>query len=53
MDLVRRGLDLREVAQELFLTPGSVRATLEAASGPPVTGSSLPQVRGPTVSSRR
>jgi hypothetical protein len=32
MDLIRQGLDLREVAQELFLTPGSVRATLQAAT---------------------
>jgi hypothetical protein len=31
LDLLRKGLDLCEVAQELFLTPGSVRATLEAA----------------------
>jgi tetratricopeptide (TPR) repeat protein len=31
LDLLRKGLDLCEVAQELFLTPGSVRATLQAA----------------------
>jgi D-alanyl-D-alanine dipeptidase len=32
MELVRQGLDLREVAQQLFLTPGSVRTTLAAAT---------------------
>ena len=30
LELTRAGLDVREVAQQLFLTPGTVRATLDA-----------------------
>jgi tetratricopeptide (TPR) repeat protein len=32
LDLAATGLDVREVAQRLFLTPGTVRAVLEGAS---------------------
>ena len=32
-DLVATGLDVNEVAQRLFLTPGTVRAALESAQG--------------------
>jgi DNA-binding CsgD family transcriptional regulator len=35
LDLSAAGLDVNEVAQALFLTPGTVRALLEAASGGP------------------
>ena len=31
IDLTASGLDVNEVAQRLFLTPGTVRAVLEAA----------------------
>lgn len=31
LDLTAAGLDVREVAQQLFLTPGTVRATLDTA----------------------
>jgi DNA-binding NarL/FixJ family response regulator len=34
-DLAASGLDVHEVAQRLFLTPGTVRAVLESAPGPP------------------
>lgn len=33
-ELVAEGLDVNEVAQRLFLTPGTVRAALEPAQGP-------------------
>ena len=33
LDLAAAGLDVNEVAQRLFLTPGTVRAVLESASG--------------------
>ena len=32
-DLAETGLDVNEVAQRLFLTPGTVRAVLESAEG--------------------
>jgi DNA-binding NarL/FixJ family response regulator len=32
-DLTATGLDVNEVAQRLFLTPGTVRAVLESAQG--------------------
>lgn len=32
-DLASTGLDVNEVAQRLFLTPGTVRAVLESAQG--------------------
>jgi DNA-binding NarL/FixJ family response regulator len=32
-DLAEAGLDVNEVAQRLFLTPGTVRAVLESAEG--------------------
>jgi DNA-binding NarL/FixJ family response regulator len=35
LELSAAGLDVNEVAQALFLTPGTVRALLEAASGGP------------------
>jgi len=34
-DLAATGLDVNEVAQRLFLTPGTVRAVLESAKGAP------------------
>ena len=34
-DLVASGLEVNEVAQRLFLTPGTVRAVLESAEGAP------------------
>ena len=34
-DLAATGLDVNEVAQRLFLTPGTVRAVLESAQGAP------------------
>jgi hypothetical protein len=43
-ELTASGLDVNEVAQRLFLTPGSVRVAL--ASLPPSDGSSSPQVAG-------
>ena len=33
LDLANEGLDVNEVAQRLFLTPGTVRAVLESTSG--------------------
>jgi DNA-binding NarL/FixJ family response regulator len=33
-DLAASGLDVNEVAQRLFLTPGTVRAALEPSQGP-------------------
>ena len=33
LDLAAAGLDVNEVAQRLFLTPGTVRAVLESTSG--------------------
>jgi DNA-binding NarL/FixJ family response regulator len=32
-DLTATGMDVNEVAQRLFLTPGTVRAVLESAQG--------------------
>ena len=32
-ELAAAGLDVNEVAQRLFLTPGTVRAVLESATG--------------------
>ena len=34
LDLTASGLDVREVAEALFMTPGTVLAVLEAADGP-------------------
>jgi hypothetical protein len=50
LELVAAGAGVREVAQRLFLTPGTVQAVLESASGGALTGaSSPPQVPGGTV----
>ncbi len=50
LELAAAGAGVREVAQQLFLTPGTVQTVLESASGAVLTGvSSPPQVPSGTV----
>lgn len=49
-ELAAAGLDVNEVAQRLFLTPGMVRTVIEAARLRGAEGSSDPQVAGGTLS---
>jgi DNA-binding NarL/FixJ family response regulator len=51
LDLVSAGVDIREVAQRLFVTPGTVQEVLDEAGsdGDPRNGPSFPQVGRVTV----